>query len=207
MNSQTLYKIGGSLLDWPEFPSRLRLILQSDSQAVLMTGGGAAADAVRGWDRVFPLGEETAHDLALHSLTLTARLLTRLLPQIELASTPAQLSEILACKRTPVLLVHDWVSRLEPAARIPLRHDWQTTSDSVALWLAFHLQIPRLVLVKSTDTEVGQTPESAAEADLIDMEFPRLFRQIQHTGEPLTTEWINLRSESAPFLPSPVAWV
>ncbi|MEZ5951354.1 MAG: hypothetical protein R3C12_19490 [Planctomycetaceae bacterium] len=83
--------------------------------------------------------------------------MTRLLPQIELASTPAQLSEILACKRTPVLLVHDWVSRLEPAARIPLRHDWQTTSDSVALWLAFHLQIPRLVLVKSTDTEVGQT--------------------------------------------------
>ncbi len=74
-------KLGGSLLDWPEWPTQLRgwLATQSESHCILITGGGQLADVVRRWDQVYRLDVETAHWLAIDAMSVTARLAATLL--------------------------------------------------------------------------------------------------------------------------------
>jgi len=56
-------------------------LAQLDSpKVVLVPGGGATADVVRAWDRQHRLGEETAHWLALRSMTFNAHFLKAILP-------------------------------------------------------------------------------------------------------------------------------
>ena len=75
-------KLGGSLLDWPEWPARLLAFLATrpGRRAVLVVGGGRFADALRELDRLHALGEERSHVLALHALDLTAEVAAALLP-------------------------------------------------------------------------------------------------------------------------------
>ena len=74
-------KIGGSLLDLPDLPRRLSEWLRQSriARPLVIVGGGAAADAVRSWDRTYQLGEERAHQLAVESMGLTRLLLQELL--------------------------------------------------------------------------------------------------------------------------------
>ncbi len=229
-----LYKVGGSLLDWPEFAPRLRALLQrrrvdypGELPALLM-GGGAAADVVRAWDRCFQLGEATAHQLALTSMELTARLLTELLPETKLwlppgegtsqpensAATAAHSRESLPrlrvfrpslmpedTKHFPVLMVHAWIAALEPDAAVPLPQHWGCTSDSIALWLAGQLSISRLILVKSTPAPAAHVLRDWAEAGLVDPEFPRLHEAISRVTPAPSVEWINLRESPAGMSP------
>lgn len=220
-----LYKVGGSLLNWAEFPGCLRAVLQrqvdeqSAERPVLLVGGGTAADVVRSWDRCFQLGEEAAHQLALTSMELTARLVSELLPETELwlppgewimqpqsSTSSAKGEETLQSRpllqppqlpgdfgRTPVLLAHAWIAALEPQAAVPLPHHWGCTSDSIALWLAWQLGISRLILVKSVSMPASQQLADWADAGLIDTEFPRLHAAISRLGLPPAVEWINLR--------------
>ena len=80
-------KVGGSLLDWPELPGRLiglsRHAASSQTtvnDAVLIAGGGAAADWIRCLDQIHGLGDVAADRLAVHALDLTAAILAELLP-------------------------------------------------------------------------------------------------------------------------------
>ncbi len=198
MISGTLYKIGGSLLDWPEFPGRLRALLEQDSQAILLAGGGRAADVVREWDRVFQLGNEAAHDLAMRSLSLTTHLLPLLLPgKLRVAGSPQEWTECLVAGKTPVVAVHEWVQQLEENSRIPLVPHWETTSDTLALWLSLQWKLPRLVLVKSVPAPAENLAlsdwERAAAAGQVDQHFPDLLRQSLLAGASLEVQWLNLR--------------
>jgi aspartokinase-like uncharacterized kinase len=53
-----------------------------------------------------------------------------------------------------------------------IAESWAVTSDSLALWLATRLQADRLVLVKSVDAPAISTPETLAEAGIVDAAFP-----------------------------------
>src|SRR4051794_18742848 len=93
----TLIKVGGSLLDWPKLPGRLRSFLEGEhrrenrERMALIAGGGAAADFIRSMDRIHRLGDDAAHRLAIHSLDLSARLLQVLLPGSCMAADPEDL--------------------------------------------------------------------------------------------------------------------
>ena len=56
-------KLGGSLLNWPQTPQRLKEWLQRQpaGKTVLIAGGGGLVDIVRGWDADFGLGDDTSH--------------------------------------------------------------------------------------------------------------------------------------------------
>src|SRR5580765_3058726 len=79
-----VYKIGGSLFDWPDLADVIRQLIarQPRSLALFVAGGGAAAQAVRTWDKAHRLGDEPAHDLALAAMDLTSLLLARLVPKL-----------------------------------------------------------------------------------------------------------------------------
>lgn len=192
----TLVKIGGSLLDLADLSIRLTSLftaLESDRLA-LLAGGGGAADLVRDWDRRFGLTSESAHDLAIDSLSLTAGLLTRLLPESALVDCRRQADECVASKHVAVLNSRPILSEIEIRTGQQLPFGWDVTSDSIAAWIGRHWKCDRLVLVKSVDspsTLEATTPKTAA--------LDRAFVQIAVDGPPVY--WCNLRDTPGNVVP------
>lgn len=109
-------KLGGSLLDWAEWPAALRAWRREDvgrarsavdasvAFDLIVVGGGAWCDALRESDRRFGLGDEFCHRACLELMTITARLAWRVL-----AGAPAEVESPLASFASTV----GWLSDLE----------------------------------------------------------------------------------------------
>jgi aspartokinase-like uncharacterized kinase len=168
-------KLGGSLLDWPEWPPALRRWRQTQPpmRELLIVGGGGWADLVREADARFALGEESSHWLCLRLMGVTARLAHRLLPEASFIDTWL---EAAAERRAPSLAIVDCLPLIEEAerhreeARLP--HSWDVTSDSIAAWLAARLGAAELMLLKSQLPSAEQNRRSAAECGYVDRHFP-----------------------------------
>lgn len=167
-------KVGGSLYDWPDLGAALTVWLARQSEPVLIfPGGGSAADAVRGWDRVHSLGEEHAHWLAIRSLSLGAYFLQRLLPDLPVVETTS-----------PGIL--DPYPYFRTQSGPP--HLWSVTTDSLAAWVAIQSGASKLVLLKSTDIPVSLSWKEASDAGFVDTYFPELLASAD-----LRVEAVNLR--------------
>ena len=186
-----LYKIGGSLLTLPRLADRLLTIIKAraDTRPLLTVGGGATANVVREWDRVHTLGDERAHRLAVQSLRLNERLIQDLLPHNVVVSDRSQAQQCWAAGRLPILCIAEFLQQMEPGSDIPLPHNWNVTSDSLAAWIAIHWPAQQLVLLKSADLPEGCTVRQAADSGLVDRYFPRLASQLPRIG------WANLQEE------------
>src|SRR4051812_29611022 len=129
-------KVGGSLLDWPALPMALRrwLAEQPPGVNVLLCGGGGLADVVRRADRDFQLGESFSHWLCIDVMSMTARLLARILGDAPLVADFEQLlgrvarGEAANIVFDTTLFLSDRESSLPGS---PLPHDWSVTSDSI----------------------------------------------------------------------------
>jgi 5-(aminomethyl)-3-furanmethanol phosphate kinase len=142
-------KLGGSLLDWPDWAGQFHrwLAAQSPAANVLVVGGGAIVDALRELDRASPLSAETAHWLAVRAMNLTAAVAAELLGDV------------------PGLEVLDVESFLREdqhnADALPC--GWHVTSDSIAARVATARKAGELVLLKSA---------LPADRDYVDAHFP-----------------------------------
>ena len=153
-SSPTVYKLGGSLFDLPGLRERLADALRPDPRPLIVCGGGAAADAVRGWDRVHGLGEKAAHRLACESLGLTARFVSELLGAALVGSRDAA-GAAWARGRVAVLDTPRFLECEEPRDPHAPPHSWATTADTLAAWVARRWPAGRLVLWKSCDARPG----------------------------------------------------
>lgn len=163
-------KVGGSLFDWPGLgPALLGWLREQTEPVLLFPGGGEAADAVRSWDRVHSLGEESAHGLAIHSLSLGANFLKLLLPGVSIVKTPV-----------PGIL--DPTSYFGDESGLP--HRWSVTTDSLAAWVARECGATKLALLKSTDAPAGDW----GEAGFVDAYFNTIA-----ANAPFAIEAVNLR--------------
>jgi aspartokinase-like uncharacterized kinase len=145
----TVVKVGGSLFDRPDLGGRLAAFVgQWDKEPVVVVpGGGAAADAVRAWDRVQRLGDEVSHWLALRAMALSAEFLAALLRRsgvrVDVVDRPGA-----SCRGVEV--VDAWAfCRADDAGPDRLPHSWAATSDSVAARVAHVAGAAQLVLLKS----------------------------------------------------------
>ena len=177
--SVTVLKLGGSLLDRPDLPDRLRAVFAKldGDRPLLICGGGEAADVVRRWHDAHRLDEEQSHWLALDSIRLNQRLLLTLMPELELVSNHAAAESAWTRGRVPLLDLMSFVSIEESAldANVkPLPHTWFVTSDSLAAWTAIRWPASRLVLLKSLELAPRENLSQAVEAGLIDGFFPAL---------------------------------
>lgn len=192
MGGTVLFKVGGSLLDWPGLPAAIsRLLFGLTSMRVaIVVGGGKVADVVREWDLIYPLSSEQAHWLAIDAMDLTARLLQSILPDSELVADQEQLERTWHNGRVAILLPKAWMEQIEFAPEgLTLPHDWSVTSDSIALRLAAQISATRCVLVKSVAYPSGVNSSEWASEGYIDPYFfdvAGMFPQIQ-------LGWINLR--------------
>ena len=183
-------KLGGSLLDWPGWPTRLVAFLANlpdDPRVVLVVGGGRFADILRDLDETHGLGEATAHALALRVLDTTAYLAAALLPDSRVVADLADLAAAWTLGLLPILAPRRFLDR-DDQSPDPLPHRWTTTTDSIAARVATHLGAAHLVLLKSRPLPPEATDwTTAATLGLVDPEFAR------RIGGDFQVKFFNLR--------------
>ncbi len=187
-----IVKVGGSLLDWPEFPHRLTGFLkvlrerEPDIQPVLLGGGGPFADVVRQLDRVHRLGEVASHRLAIRSMDLLADVLGRLFPDARILDRLEDVAHSLSGELA-ILVPGRIFDAMEANDPDPLPCCWDVTSDSIAAWIADRLDARSLILLKSASIAEGSTREDAARLGRVDPFFPTASRRVDRV------EYVNLR--------------
>lgn len=174
LRTQRVAKLGGSLLDLPDLPQRLRRWLAQSPQCPtwLVVGGGEIAHALRRADQRFGLPPPSAHRLAIDAMALNARLLHALLPE----ATWTSLDPVCGADEFPdgavLRLVDPAIFQAGPwAERLAVPASWDVTSDSLAARLAVLLKT-ELVLLKSADPPHPATIAQAADQGLVDRYFP-----------------------------------
>ncbi len=181
-------KLGGSLFDLTDLAARLDEFRPDwGERPLLVVGGGPAADLVRDWDRRHRLGESRSHWLALDSLELTSRLLVNLWPIAQIASV----AEIETCweqGRVPVVRPREWFELVEQTQSFAPPQTWETTTDTIAAWIAAVSHSASLWLLKSVDF-----PASLAEAMQRELVDPNFTLWVP-SGVPLL--WVNLRDQT-----------
>jgi 5-(aminomethyl)-3-furanmethanol phosphate kinase len=185
-------KVGGSLLVWPEFPERMRRFLDglATPRVVLIVGGGKAADFIRELDSLHGIGDNRAHALAVRMLDVTARVVAALVPGVELVERPEALVAVWERGRIPVLAPSWLLETVDAWHDEPLPASWDVSTDSIAARAAIWLEIPSLLLVKSTGPSESIGRLEAARRGLVDPYFP-------HAAAPLVrVELVNLRSKN-----------
>lgn len=191
----TVLKLGGSLLDLGDLPTRLRAVFAKldGDQPLLVCGGGDAADIVRRWHETHALDEEQSHWLAMDSIRLNQRLLLTLMPELELVSNRAAAESAWSRGRVPLLDLMAFVSieesHAEQGAALP--HTWDVTSDSLAAWVAIRWPASRFVFLKSAELPPFKNLMQLANSELIDRYFPKLASALPPTF------WCRMRECSA----------
>lgn len=192
-------KLGGSLLTCPDLGQRLRKLVAryEDHRILMIVGGGAAADVVRDWSHRFSLSEESAHWIALRSLSMTRGLVKTMLPRCADVDSSSTADLMWEAGFNPMLLdieLYLWREQ-QSAGQEMLPHTWDVTSDSIAAWVAAGWLAHELVLVKSTDLAAQMTVDRAAEEGLVDAYFPQIANQVPRIG------WCNALSETPQIVP------
>lgn len=193
----TVLKLGGSLLDLGDLPTRLRAVFKQlgNDRPLLVCGGGDAADIVRRWHETHSLDEEQSHWLAMEALRLNQRLLLTLMPELELVWDRETAEKARSRDRVPLLDLLSFIQMEELfddlVAAPP--HTWDVTSDSLAAWVAIRWPASRFVLLKSVELpnkDARWTLQAAADAGFVDRYFPRLTPSLP------ATFWCDLRSHT-----------
>lgn len=184
------YKLGGSLLDLPDLVPRLRRVWEQrpGEARLLVVGGGPVADVVRQWDRTFGLGDELSHWLAIDALDLTANLLLRLMPELQLVRSQRQMEMAHEAGRPALLCATCFMKWLETQAN-PLPHTWDVTTDSISAAAAVAWRAQELVLLKSCEGPPDLQAEALVSAGLVDAMFAQAARGLGRIS------WVNLRGE------------
>lgn len=177
-----IWKVGGSLLDLPDLEQRLECVLSAESphRPLLIVGGGATADVVRHWDRVHKLGDATAHQLAIAAMSFNERLLTAICGPADHVRSLSEAKDIWAQQRWPVLCCEHFLADNTLCDLSPLEESWETTSDSIAAWVALAVHAESLHLLKSVD--------EANDNNAVDAQFSRWGQHLP------AVNWINLRA-------------
>ena len=179
-------KLGGSLLDWPEWVGQFRRWLAAQPQAVnlLVVGGGVIVERLRTLNQAHAMSAETAHWLAVRAMGLTAAIAAELVGEATLVRSLDELE--LSMPGAPQILDVERFLRDEQGTAGALPCSWKVTSDSIAARVAQVLHASELVLLKSTLPDGPATRESVGQCDYVDAYFPQAVRR-------LPVRFVNLR--------------
>ncbi len=188
----TVIRLGGSLLGLPDLPARLADVLGDFSRPrpILIVGGGEPVECLRRWDRLYGLGEETCHWLALRVLSIHTGVVEQLAPDLAAVDVPGACPALWQRGKTPVLDSHRFIADVDAHAPDPMPRRWRVTSDSIAARIATTLGAPEVVLLKSTTFPPGLSTIEAAAKGLVDPHFPTAARDVERIVS------VNLRDDS-----------
>ena len=153
-----IIKLGGSVTRQDSLVRWLQLVAtHGDGKVIIVPGGGVFADAVRSFQATraaMPdghLSDPEAHRLAVFAMDQMARSLVACVPELVLVRNPLEMAERGWQHRGLVWLPSEMVLHpaMGPAGSLP--EHWETTSDSLAAWLAAQTEACKLLLIKSDD--------------------------------------------------------
>ena len=183
MSGQALriMKLGGSLLNRPEWPASLTRWLEAQPvmRNILLVGGGLAADAVRAFDKAHLLDPLASHRAAVEALGLSLHMAAAVLPQAHIVTSLDAIEGDFSPQSLKLFDVRPFmqrdVNRMD-ANRLP--HGWSATSEVIAARIAQVYEATSLVLLKSTLPTDCNNWESAAERGFVDPHFPQAVRGV-----------------------------
>jgi aspartokinase-like uncharacterized kinase len=185
-----VWKLGGSLLSLPDLRLRLLGLLGSVDSSVhelIVVGGGKAIDAFRELNAVHHFDDSFVHWRCVDLLSITAQLLTQVLPEFELIQSPDELQSLLGSENRRHAIVD--VRSFYAPGETSLPENWSTTTDSIAALLTHRIGA-ELVLLKSCSRPSGSW-KTAASAGFVDDHFPAMASKLNQV------QAVNLR-EVAP---------
>ena len=145
---EAVFKIGGQILeDSNHIKSTISQLTQLLKEKILrkiiiIPGGGSFANFVRKIDKELELGADLAHWMAIYSMNCNGQILTKNYPDLEIIEDlkTFQDSDQIFCVLLPYNLLHkDDI----------LPHNWDVTSDSIALHVANKLKLKECFLIKN----------------------------------------------------------
>ena len=162
-------KIGGSLYDSPCLKEWMSALSHDFNQSVVIVpGGGPFADQVRAASEKWQLAADCAHDMAVLGMQQFGHMMVGLNKRLVMAD---RCQAMLSRQNESKVMV--WAPYYEVLKASELEKDWQTTSDSLALWLATKLSAKHLCLVKSAVTD-GKSLHTLIAEEVVDKNFEKL---------------------------------
>lgn len=190
-------KIGGSLLDQFHLEDALQTWRRSTRamREVFLTGGGPLVESIRNFDKIHPIDPEICHWLAVDAVSLTARMVSAVLPESRILEADGYCFEAEKDHKFTLLDVGHFLREEEPrrdGTRLP--HSWAATSDSIAARIAEIYGADELVLLKSTLPTDCTDWQSAANIGFVDTHFPLAVKTIKRAycvdiADPLQRHW------------------
>ena len=151
MNGKSaLFKFGGKILEnetnLENCMSQLKSLYDSKilDKIIIVPGGGTVANFIRSLDSKFKLGEERSHWMAIYSMNFNGRMLAKKYENIEIMDSTEQFKN--KKRLFAIFLPYEYIRNNDL-----LPHNWQVTSDSIALMIAKNLGIFNIFLVKNID--------------------------------------------------------
>lgn len=157
-----IVKLGGSLYLSPYLKTWCDQIARIHSDTVIIVpGGGPFADQVRDADAQWNLSKAISHKMAVMGMQQFGLLMLNF---------NKNLKSIESIKGEINLGAGVWMPYKDVVEYCDYPANWQTTSDSLALWLADELTASHLCIVKSANV-LDVSPEQIVESDVVDDNF------------------------------------
>ena len=193
LKTPVVVKLGGSLLTLPDLAERLRAIVRllHPHEALIIVGGGEAADEIRRQDERCGLSATQAHWHAIAAMTFNAEIVSRICGCLPVVSNRID-AEIAWQHHEAVLLDANAFLRTEQTTHFrSLPESWSVTSDSIAAFVAIHWPAKQVVFCKACDL-MSPHIERLCQDGLLDEWLLNLHTPLQVAGVQL--QWLNLRA-------------
>jgi 5-(aminomethyl)-3-furanmethanol phosphate kinase len=169
-------KLGGSLLSSGSLKEWLSIIVEFGAgKLVIVPGGGIFADQVRDAQQKWKFDDQAAHQMALLAMEQYAHLLQSYAPALSLSNSIEGIEKAINLNRVPVWLPFKIISSCQDVSA-----NWNLTSDSLALWLAGHLNAEHTILVKSLSAS-NMNARQLSESEMVDKDFPEFVKTSEST--------------------------
>jgi 5-(aminomethyl)-3-furanmethanol phosphate kinase len=186
---RTVVKLGGSLFDSPSWPDRFQkwLARQTAGCYFVVVGGGKLIDVLRELDANQRLSQTEMHWRCIRALDATFEIASELIPEFGRIASNEQLNQTIEATCDSESVRAHWVrigayysKELSPAFQDEpeLAQSWDTTSDSLALLLAFRIRAARCFLLKSCEVKHLSTLQKAIAEGVVDAESIRFDSRI-----------------------------
>jgi aspartokinase-like uncharacterized kinase len=158
----TVVKVGGSLTLYPEKLRALCAKLSESSKKhrlIVVPGGGEFVDVVRSMDERFSLSCSASHKMAILGMDQYGYLLSDLMSNSITVSKLEEIKYFLDPGKLPVFLLSNMM-----LSEDPLENSWAVTSDSIAVYVASRLHVPKVLLVTDVDGVYTADPKTHSDA-------------------------------------------
>ena len=137
-------KLGGSWIKNPKLKSLIKLInLQKKNVVALVVGGGLFADSVRQAQKYIGFDDSLAHNLALNCTEFYANIIKSFCGKIELVTDP---DKLIIGEKLKIWTPYKYLKK-KPL----IDKNWNSTSDTIACWLARKIEAEGVIIIKSID--------------------------------------------------------